>query len=370
MQREWTGLYHGSTVIRAAVLFLILVLGLPTVHMGAAWAQDPAADPVLQQGDLSDADVWRAVREGARGSVTIPDPNAAILIQSSGETWRAIHNGPLPEWGAWGMLGMIIVLGVYFAIRGRIRVEAGPSGRVVERFGSMERLAHWLVAVSFIILGVTGLNTLYGRYVIKPVIGADAFSALAQFSKYLHNYVAFAFMVGLVLILVLWIRDNIPNRYDWIWLKKGGGMFSRHLHPPARRFNAGQKIIFWLVILGGVSISLSGIELLFPFEFALFSKTFAFLNIFGLGLPTELSAIEEIQLAQVWHGIISLFLISVIIAHVYIGTIGMEGAFDAMGSGQVDLNWAREHHSVWVSELEREVQQPSAAAPLRSAGDD
>ncbi len=369
MRHETTVLHSTGALIRG--LLFVLFLATPMLAtMDIARGQDPAADPVLQQGDLSDADFWRTVREGARGSVTIPDPNAGILIQSSGETWRAIHNGPLPEWGAWGMLGMIVVLGLFFAIRGRIRIEAGPSGRVVERFGSMERLAHWLVAVSFIILGLTGLNTLYGRYMIKPVIGADAFAALAQFSKYIHNYVAFAFMVGLVLILVLWIRDNIPNRYDWIWLKKGGGMFSRHLHPPARRFNAGQKIIFWLVILGGVSISLSGIELLFPFEFALFSKTFAFLNIFGFGLPTELSAIEEMQLAQVWHGIISLFLISVIIAHVYIGTIGMEGAFDAMGSGQVDLNWVREHHSVWVSELEREVQQPSAAAPLRSAGDD
>ncbi len=358
----------GALIVPA--MLLAVMLGLWTLAAPPTLAQDASADPVLQLGDRSDADIWRAVREGVRGSVTIPDENAGILVQSSGETWRAIRNGPLPVWGAWGMLGMIVLLGLFFAIRGRIRIEAGPSGEVIERFGFLDRMAHWLTAVSFIILGLTGLNTLYGRYVIKPVIGADAFAALALFSKYLHNYVAFAFMVGLALILVLWIRDNIPNRYDWVWLRKAGGFFSRHAHPPARRFNAGQKILFWLVILGGVSISLSGIALMFPFQFPMFAKTFAFLNIFGFALPTELTAIAEIQLAQVWHGIIALFLVTVIIGHIYIGTIGMEGAFDAMGSGNVDANWAREHHSVWVAELEQGDGRPLPARPVHSAGDD
>jgi formate dehydrogenase subunit gamma len=366
--REHRSRMHIAGLIRA---FLIAVLMAAPLLIGtvSAIAQDQSADPLLQQGG-NDADVWRAVREGARGSVTIPDRNAGILIQSSGETWRAIRNGPLPEWGAWAMLGMIVLLAVFFAIRGRIRIESGRSGVVVERFGFLDRLAHWLTAVSFIILGLTGLNTLYGRYVVKPVIGPDAFAALSLFSKYIHNYVAFAFMAGLVLILVLWIRDNIPDRYDWIWLKKGGGMFSRRSHPPARRFNAGQKIMFWLVILGGISVSLSGVALLFPFEFALFGKTFEFLNIFGLGLPASVSPIEEMQLAQVWHGIMALFLVTIIIAHIYIGTVGMEGAFDAMGSGHVDANWAREHHSVWVAELERGGERPLPAEPAHSAGDD
>ena len=369
MRGQFSSMHRAAAALRAFMLAFLLAVPV-LMAGGGALAQDQAADPLLLQGDRSDADVWRAVREGARGSVTIPDKNAGILIQSSGETWRAIRNGPLPEWGAWAMLGMIILLAIFFAIRGRIRIESGRSGVVVERFGFLDRLAHWLTAVSFIILGLTGLNTLSGRYVVKPLIGADAFAALSLFSKYIHNYVAFAFMAGLVLILVLWIRDNIPDRYDWIWLRKGGGMFSRRSHPPARRFNAGQKIMFWLVILGGISISLSGIALLFPFEFALFDKTFAFLNIFGLGLPTGLTPIEEMQLAQVWHGIIALFLVTVIIAHIYIGTIGMEGAFDAMGSGHVDANWAREHHSVWVAELERGGERPLPAQPAHSAGDD
>jgi formate dehydrogenase subunit gamma len=365
MRQQSSGRRQMNVLVR--VVLLLSALTAPMFCVTRAVAQDQSAAPMLRQ-ELNDADVWRAVREGIHGSVTIPDKKAGILIQSSGETWRAIHNGPLPEWGAWGMLGMIILLALFFAIRGRIRIEEGPSGERVERFNFVDRLGHWLTAVSFIILGLTGLNTLYGRYVIKPVIGADAFAALAQFSKYLHNYVAFAFILGLVLILVLWIRDNIPDRYDWPWLKQGG-FIPRHSHPPARRFNAGQKILFWLVILAGISISLSGIALLFPFQFALFSKTFAFLNHLGFNLPTPLTPIQEMQLTQVWHGIVALLFVILIFGHIYIGTLGMEGAFDAMGSGKVDLNWAREHHSVWVEELRRNDQVP-LAEPAHSAGDD
>ena len=127
-------------------------------------------------------------------------------------------------------------------------------------------------------------------------------------------------------------------------------MFSKHDHPPAKKFNAGQKILFWLIMLGGVSISLSGISLMLPFEFHLFSKTFAMLNVFGFNLPTNLTSVEEMQYAATWHGIVALFLVCVIFGHIYIGTIGMEGAFDAMGSGEVDLNWAKEHHGLWVEE--------------------
>ena len=132
-------------------------------------------------------------------------------------------------------------------------------------------------------------------------------------------------------------------------------MFTKNIHPPAKKFNAGQKLLFWIVILGGLSMSLSGIALMFPFTFAMFSKTFAVLNVFGLGLPTNLSGIEEMQLSQLWHALVSLVMIAIIIAHIYIGTVGMEGAFDAMGSGMVDENWAREHHGMWVAEIKGEA---------------
>src|SRR3546814_644891 len=180
------------------------------------------------------------------------------------------------------------------------------SGRKIERFNGLERFAHWLTATTFVVLALTGLNLLYGRYFLLPLVGPEIFSALTIGGKYAHNFLAFGFMIGIVMIAVLWVRQNILNRYDIIWLAKGGGMFTKGTHPPARKFNAGQKILFWIVVLGGISISLSGLALLFPFKLWLFGGTFAFLNIFGFDLPTELAPVQEMQLAHVWHAIVGL----------------------------------------------------------------
>jgi len=306
-------------------------------------------------GAISDADIWREVRRGLKGDVSIPNKQAGIMIQSEGESWRAWRNGPMTVGGIWAVLGMVGLLALFFVVRGRIRIDAGPSGKTMVRFNTIERSVHWLTAVSFIVLALTGLNMLYGRHVLLPILGADVFSTLTQGGKYLHNFVSFAFMVGIVLMFILWVRDNLPNRGDLIWLAKGGGMFAKGVHPPSRKFNAGQKIMFWIVILGGLSLSLSGIALLFPFKFSLFSPTFSVLNVVGLGLPTDLAPIQEMQLSQLWHALVGLVMVAVIVAHIYIGTLGMEGAFDAMGTGQVDENWAREHHNLWVAEVKGEA---------------
>lgn len=346
-----------------AILFCMICLAAP----GAAMAQavvppddaSPSASPpgggvpTESLGASSDADMWRAVRQGVEGQVSIPDKQAGVLIQSDGEVWRVVRNGPVTFYGGMAVIGIVLLLALFFLIRGRVRVEAGFAGVTISRFNGLERFSHWLTAVSFLILAFTGLNVMFGRYLLKPLIGAQAFADITLAGKFLHNYVAFAFMAGLVLVLVLWIKDNFPNRYDLVWIGKAGGMLSRGTHPPAKKFNAGQKVIFWLVVLGGLSVSLSGISLLFPFQTAFFSKTFEAVNLLGFDLPANLTAMQEMQLSQVWHGVVALFLVIVIIAHIYIGTIGMEGAFDAMGSGRVDLNWAREHHSIWVEELER-----------------
>ena len=196
------------------------------------------------------------------------------------------------------------------------------------------------------------------------LIGAEAFSFISIWGKWLHNYVAFAFMIGLALTFVVWIRHNFPHWRDVVWLLKGGGMFVKGSHPPAWKFNAGQKILFWLVMLGGLSLSLSGLALLFPFQTALFAKTFAAVNMLagsraGANLPTQLTPIQEMQYATSWHSIVALALIVVIVAHIYIGTLGMQGAFSAMGSGQVDVNWAKEHHSLWA---EREIEKMEEVA--------
>jgi formate dehydrogenase subunit gamma len=308
-----------------------------------------------------DNEMWRRVREGISGQVSIPDKKAGQLVQSDGEAWRNFRNGPLPRYGAWGLGGVIIVLAAFFLLRGRIAIEHGWAGRTITRFGDLERFGHWLLATSFIILALTGLNILYGRYLVLPVIGKEAFAAISQTGKWLHNYVAFAFMVGLVLTFIVWIRHNFPTLRDVVWLAKGGGMLVKGSHPPAWKFNAGQKILFWLVMLGGLSISLSGIALMFPFQTALFAKTFALINVFGFSYPTDLTPLQEMQYASSWHAIVGLGLIAIIIAHIYIGTLGMQGAFSAMGSGQVDVNWAKEHHSLWADE---ELKKADNGAPV------
>lgn len=349
----WNGAHRGRrlgggllAVSIMLVLAVVVAAGLPAV------AQEGGRVPGQSLGNTSDADFWRAIRQGQDFTTSLPGEQKGVLIQSEGQNWRAIRNGPLSTYGVWALLGMIALLALFFAIRGRVRIESGKSGYVVTRFGFLERFTHWMTAVSFIVLAVTGLNLLYGRYFIPAVIGDSAFGLITLWGKYAHNYLSFAFMLGVVMMFFLWVAHNLPNRYDLIWLAKGGGFFSKHSHPPSKKFNAGQKLIFWAVVLGGASVSFSGIMLMFPFEFAAFGKTFEIINgVLGTELPAQLTMLEEMQFAQVWHAIIGLVLIVVIIAHIYIGTIGMEGAFDAMGSGRVDENWAREHHSIWAEEL-------------------
>ena len=336
------------------LLVMTLLLGVVLMSSPAADAQEQGQVPGSALGNASDADLWRALRQGERGTVSIPNKQAGVMIQSEGESWRLVRNGPLSTYGVWVLLGTIGLLALFFVVRGRVRIEAGRSGRRIQRFNGFERFAHWLTASTFVILALTGLNMLYGRYALLPLLGPDIFATLTLGGKYAHNYLAFGFMIGLVLLFVMWVWSNFPNRYDVIWLLKGGGILKRGVHVPAKKFNAGQKIIFWLVVLGGISVSLSGIMLLFPFELSMFGGTFAWINwALGTDLPTQLTVMQEMQLAQVWHAIMGLLLTAVIIAHIYIGTIGMEGAFDAMGSGEVDENWAREHHDLWVQNLER-----------------
>ncbi|MGI9476836.1 MAG: formate dehydrogenase subunit gamma [Hyphomicrobiaceae bacterium] len=345
-------------------------------------------------GNRSQADIWRKIREGSAGNVSIPDKRAGQLIRGTGnrltsekdviaatqsrggsagnlnrnmagiDSWINVRNGPLLRYGLYAMAGVIALLAVFFLIRGRIRIEHGAAGTTIQRFNSVERIAHWLLAVSFIILALTGLNLLYGREFLIPLMGKETFAAVAYGGKLAHNYVAFAFMLGLAMILLLWIRENIPHPRDIRWLLSGGGLFFKGSHPSAKKFNAGQKILFWLVMLGGISVSLSGIALMFPFETQMFGKTFTFLNGLGASLPAQVSAIEEQQYASLWHSIMALFMICFVIAHIYIGSVGMEGALDAMTTGRVDVNWAREHHDLWAEEAmqqEAEVVRQAVA---------
>ncbi|WNJ99156.1 formate dehydrogenase subunit gamma [Thalassospiraceae bacterium LMO-JJ14] len=345
----------------AFAVFVTALVGLGSMTMNAglalvtdhsAQAQQNGDVPGNTLGNISDAQMWRAIKGGVSGTVSIPDKKAAQMVQADGDAWRAFKNGPLSIYGAWSLLAILILLVVFFAVRGRIKIDHGfdPQGRTIERFNALERAVHWLTATSFIVLAFTGLNILYGRYFLKPVIGPEAFGTLTYYGKLAHNYIAFAFMVGIALMFVLWVRYNIPKGRDLKWLAIGGGLFSKGVHPEAGRFNAGQKIIFWAVVLGGFSLSLSGVAMMWPFEIQPWAGTFAFINNFGADLPTSFTPLQEAQISVLWHSVVALIMIVIVIAHIYIGSVGMEGAFDAVGTGQVDLNWAKEHHSLWVEE--------------------
>jgi formate dehydrogenase subunit gamma len=321
-------------------------------------------------GGTSDSEVFRALRYGtADVTSSSRGPGAGVLIQDGGMWWLNFRSGPLIKYGLWTLGGMIVLLALFLLLRGRIRIDGEKTGRTIQRFDAFERFSHWLLAISFIILGLTGIVTLIGRKYLIPFIGHDAYADLAGISKWAHNNISWAFMIALVLIFLLWVRHNIPNKHDLVWLSKAGGLFSKGVHPPAKKFNAGQKVIFWSVIIFGASIAISGLSLLFPFELPMFAKTFAIMNdlglpqMFGYGtLPEQLAPHEEMQYAQLWHAIVAFLLMAIIIAHIYLGSVGMEGAYDAMGSGMVEEQWAKEHHSLWVEDVKAKEAASSDAA--------
>lgn len=313
-------------------------------------------------GGTSDSEIFRALRySDADVTVSSQGPAADVLIQDGGMAWLEFREGPLITYGGGGLLLMLAVLVAFYAVRGKIRIDGPKTGQTILRFTGIERFAHWLLAVSFILLGITGIVALVGRKFLIPWMGHEAFSVIALGSKWIHNNVAWAFMLALVLVFVFWVWHNIPTWADVKWLAKGGGIFGGD-HVPAKKFNAGQKIIFWAVIVLGVSISLSGIALLFPFELPMFAKTFKAMNDMGLPgmigmdpLPVALLPHQEMQLSQAWHGIVAFIFMAIILAHIYLGSVGMEGAFDAMGKGEVEKQWAREHHSIWYESVTGEA---------------
>jgi formate dehydrogenase subunit gamma len=272
------------------------------------------------------------------GRCTLPDQKACTIEQPAGRDWRQFHQVTLRWIGAISLLGMLVLLVVFYLARGMVRIESGRSGRVLVRFTSFERLVHWMTAACFIILAITGLNITFGKPLLLPLIGPEAFTTWSQWGKYAHNYLSFPFTIGVFVIFLMWIAWNVPNRVDVEWLKEGGGIVG-HKHPPADRFNAGQKLIYWIQMLAGSAMAVTGYLLMFPF--------------YG-------TDIADMQLAQIIHGIVAMLFVAVMIAHIYIGSIGMEGAFEAMWDGTVDVNWAREHHRLW---LEKEMAEGHVSAP-------
>ena len=283
-------------------------------------------------------DTWRAIRQGEAGFIAGQPAGRGVLIQSEGEAWRAARNGKLAWYGGLALVGVTLAIAAFYLIRGKIRLEGGPSGTVILRFTRLERIGHWLTAGSFLVLAVSGLNMLFGRWLLEPLIGKPLFSWLTWAGKWLHTLAGFVFILGMVMIVVLWARDNLWDRYDWGWIKQGGGLLKRGVHPPAAKFNFGQKTQFWMVIVVGALVASTGLNLLFPFT---------------------LGDLHAMQAMQLIHAALAVVMVLFILGHIYIGTIGMEGPTSAVTTGYVDREWARQHHSVWVAEEEARTDKPA-----------
>ncbi|MGA7786645.1 MAG: formate dehydrogenase subunit gamma [Xanthobacteraceae bacterium] len=324
-------------LLAAAVVIAAFAAGAAPVAAQQPAAVNPTADAVKEQQLLQQSN-------RIQGLGSIPDVKSYVIEQPMGRVWRQFHEVWLHWIGAIAVLGMLVLLTVFYLIRGTVRIESGRSGIKIVRFTAVERFVHWMTATCFIIMALTGLNITFGKHLLLPLIGPEAFSTWSLAAKYAHNFTSFPFALGVILIFLMWLAGNIPNRVDIEWIKRGGGIVG-HDHPPAYRFNAGQKAVYWVVVLGGTAVAVSGYVLLFPF--------------YG-------TTIADMQIAQVVHSVIAVLFVAAMLAHIYIGSIGMEGAFEPMAEGTVDLNWAREHHSLWLDEENARVgpdelqRQPSA----------
>lgn len=329
------------------------------IAFGVASAQSPAvnkqeaADAKQQASQqqaqpLNNQPVWNEVRSGQPQYTSIPGRETNVLIQPQGQTWRALRV-PVATFGGFLFAFAFVVLALFYLWRGPIRVKGAPTGRLIERFTLVERAVHWTVAITFTTLAVTGLIITFGKSVLLPIIGYTLFSLLATLSKYLHNFVGPVLSVALPVMIVMFMHSNLFRKHDWAWFKKGGGMLTGE-HVPAGKANAGQKALFWLmVVLAGITLVVTGLILDFPN----FNQTRA-----------------TMQVANVVHMVVGVLACCLLLGHIYLGTIGMKGAWEAMTTGYVDETWAREHHEYWYNEVKsgRGVAEgaPPAAAP-RSA---
>ena len=336
-------LAHARFIIGAFALVLVVAVAAPAGAQQQQRNTDGSVNPTASS--VKEDQLFREMNR-ISGRCSIPDQKACTIEQPAGRDWREFHQKTLPWIGAIAIIGMLALLVIFYLVRGMVLIKAGRSGRTIVRFTAFERFVHWMTASCFIILAISGLNITFGKPLLMPLIGEGAFAAWSQWAKYGHNYLSFPFAIGVFAVFLMWIGGNIPNKVDVEWLKRGGGIVG-HDHPPAYRFNAGQKLIYWIVVIGGTAVAISGYLLMFPFY---------------------ATGIEGMQLAQTVHAIIAVLFVAAMLAHIYIGTIGMEGAFEAMGEGTVDVNWAKEHHPLWLEqEMARtgpnETQRQPMATP-------
>ena len=325
------------TIVAAFGLLLMIV----------APATSPASAQVNPNGSAVQEQQLLQQFKTIQGRGSIPDTKSYTIEQPAGRDWRHFREVTLRWIGGVAILGILALLVLFYLWRGMMRIESGRSGHTIVRFNAAERFVHWMTATCFVILALSGLNITFGRPLLLPLMSPEGFTAWSEWAKYAHNYLSFPFTLGVILIFFMWVAGNIPNRVDVEWFKRRGGMVG-HDRPPAYRFNGGQKLIYWIVVLGGSAIAVSGYLLMFPF--------------YGTDIQT-------MQNAEIAHGIIAMLFIAAMLGHIYIGTIGMEGAFEAMGTGTVDVNWAKEHHNLWLEEVRAGSQRHLAQQPAATPGE-
>ncbi len=317
-------------------------------------APAPKAAPALPPGSTAgvgwnNPPKWSDVEQKAQYA-SVPGREMNVLVEDNGQAWRAMRNGPVTFYGGILLLIVPTLLLLFFFIKGPFKLNDSPTGRLVERFNSAERMTHWTVAISFVLLAITGIVILFGKYVLLPILGATVFSTISLIGKNIHNFVGPLFIFSLIVMFFMFVKDNFFSGEDFTWLAKMGGLLSGN-HTPAGRFNGGEKAWFWIgvVILGLVS-GASGLIMLFP---------------------NWDSARELMAQANLLHAGSAILFATLAFAHIYLGTIGTDGAYQAMREGYVDETWAKEHHSLWYDEVKagkRGEKIVGTAQP--AAGDD
>lgn len=310
-----------------AAFGMIVLLGAIALAVPASAQQQPN----LANPSASVETEQQLLKEHHRiqGRGSIPDVKSYVLEQPAGRQWRIFHEVYLHWIAGIAIVGIFSLLTIFYLWRGSIHFKGGRSGRKMLRFTVFERVVHWMTTTCFVVLAISGLNISFGRGLLLPLIGPSAFTVWSEGLKYAHNFLSFPFTIGVALMFLMWVGSNLPTRVDLEWMKQGGGMFGGE-EPPAYKFNAGEKLIFWIVVLGGGAAATTGYVLLFPF--------------YGTG-------IAGMQLDQVTHSVVGVLYIASMLVHTYMGTIGTEGAFESMASGDVDVNWAKSHHSLWYEEV-------------------
>ena len=286
-----------------------------------------------------------------RQYASVPGVDTNILINGSGREWRAFRNGILTQAGGWIIVGALAVVLLLYLIKGRIRLHGAPTGRLIERFNAVERASHWVMAVSFVFLAITGIIIFWGKHIILPWLGYTGFSWLTIVAKNIHNFVGPLFIFSLVVMFLVYVRDNLWREGDLRWIFTFGGMFSGK-EVPSGRFNGMEKAWFWFsIVVLGIVMSVTGLILDFP---------------------NWNQGRDAMQLSNVIHIIGGVFFIAGAFAHIYMG-LAVEGAYRGMRDGYVDETWARQHHSLWYEEVKagrRPERFVTAGGAQPAAGDD